>query len=213
MKILLYGDSITDAGREASWTQIGVGYPAYIAGELLAENPEKYEVVNRGISGNRIVDLYARIKRDVWNHKPDVFSILIGINDIWHGLNDDPNDVELERFVKVYRMLIEDTLKVLPNVKIMLCEPFVLKGCATENTEEVPDRYERFCEVYQYAAVVKKLAEEFNVEFLPLQEKFTQAAQNSKAEYYLADGVHPHVAGAKLIADEWMQLFQEKVND
>ena len=206
MKILTYGDSITDAGREASWTQIGVGYPAYIAGELLAENPEKYEVVNRGISGNRIVDLYARIKRDVWNHNPDVLSILIGINDIWHGLGDDPNDVELERFVKVYRMLIEDTLKVLPNVKIMLCEPFVLQGSGTVDTG---DKWQRFTAVYDYAKVVENLAKEYGLYYLPLQAAISAAAEELGAEVVLSDGVHPAINGAKLIATEWLNKFEE----
>ena len=204
MKILTYGDSITDAGREASWSKIGVGYPAYIAGELMAENPEKYEVVNRGISGNRIVDLYARIKRDVWNHKPDVFSILIGINDIWHEIYGE-NGVDLERFERVYRMLIEDTKKRLPNVKFILCEPFVLKGTATE------EKYEEFLEVKKYAAVVKKLAEEYNLPFVALQDKLDEAAAKHGAVHYLYDGVHPDVAGGKLIAEEWLKVFRKEI--
>ena len=206
MKILTYGDSITDAGREASWTQIGVGYPAYIAGELLAENPEKYEVVNRGISGNRIVDLYARIKRDVWNHNPDVLSILIGINDIWHGLGDDPNDVELERFVKVYRMLIEDTLKVLPNVKIMLCEPFVLHGNATD------PHFEKFSEIKEYAKEIKKMADEYGLTYVPLQAKLDEMAAKFSPQAFAGDGVHPTVAGAKVIADEWLKVFRKEID-
>ena len=206
MKILTYGDSITDAGREASWSGIGVGYPAYIAGELMAENPEKYQVVNRGISGNRIVDLYARIKRDVWNHKPDVFSILIGINDIWHGLNDDPNDVELDRFVKVFRLLIDDTLKVLPNVKIMLCEPFVLHGVATD------PYFEKFSEIKNYAKEIKKIADEYGFAYVPLQEKLDEVSAKFSPQAFAGDGVHPTVAGAKVIADEWLKVFRKEID-
>lgn len=214
MNILFFGDSITDAGRNRDgslhMSTLGWGFVRVIADRLQGKEPEKYEIINRGISGNRIVDLYARIKSDVWNLKPDVLSILIGINDIWHEINYG-NGVELERFENVYRMMLADTIKVLPRTKIILCEPFVLAGSATNATEEIPERYERFCQVYQYAEVVKKLAEEFNLPFLPLQEKFTRAAQKSKAEYYLVDGVHPHVAGANLIAEEWIDLFQEEV--
>ena len=216
MKILFFGDSITDAGRNRDagthMFSLGYGFVRVIADRLQAAEPEKYEIVNRGISGNRVVDLYARIKCDAWNLQPDVLSILIGINDIWHEISGK-NGVEIDRFEAVYRMMLADTKKALPNTKIILCEPFVLQGSATESTEEIPDRYERFCQVYQYAAVVKKLAEEFDLPFLPLQEKFTQVSNGGKEAYYLADGVHPHVAGAKLIADEWMQLFQEKIND
>ena len=86
MKILFYGDSITDMGRnrnDAPGTvySYGVGYTNFVVGELKYAAPEKYELINRGISGNKVVDLYARLKADVWNHSPDVLSILIGVND------------------------------------------------------------------------------------------------------------------------------------
>ena len=168
----------------------------------LYENPEKYDIVNRGISGNRVVDLYARIKADLWNLEPDVISVLIGINDVWHEVYGK-NGVDLERFERVYRMLIEDTLKRFPSVRFILCEPFVLKGSATE------ERYKEFCEVKKYAKVVKKLAKEYKADFVPLQAKFDEAAKAHGVEYYLYDGVHPDVAGGKLIADEWLKVFKK----
>ena len=214
MKILFFGDSSTDMGRNRElnkstdvWSY-GIGYPMFVAGSLYGENPQKYEVLNRGISGNRVVDLYARIKEDVWDLQPDVFSILIGINDVWREI-EGKGGVGLDRFEKVYRMLIEDTKKVLPDVKIVLCEPFVLEGCTT--VEKGTDRFQRFCEVYKYAEVVKNLAQEYGLYFLPLQEKLNGAAQKFGADKYLFDGVHPMVAGAKLIADEWIELFKKKV--
>ena len=216
MKIVLFGDSITDMGRDRINNQpnilgsYGCGYPIFIAGELYKQDPTKHVIYNRGIGGNRIVDLYARIKMDVWNLKPDVLSILIGINDIWHEIGDK-NGVDIARFERVYRMLIEDTLKVLPNLKIILCEPFVLEGSATDSTPDVPDRWERFLEVYKYAEVVKKLAEEYDLYFLPLQELFTQKAKEFGADQYANDGVHPLIPGATLIADEWVKLFREKI--
>ena len=216
MKIVLFGDSITDMGRDRINNQpnymgsYGCGYPIFIAGELYKQDPTKHVIYNRGIGGNRIVDLYARIKMDVWNLKPDVLSILIGINDIWHEIGDK-NGVDIARFERVYRMLIEDTLKVLPNVKIILCEPFVLEGSATDSTPDVPDRWERFLEIYKYAEVVKKLAEEYDLHFLPLQELFTQKAKEFGADQYANDGVHPLIPGATLIADEWVKLFREKI--
>ena len=212
MKILFYGDSITDMNRfrdheDGTVYSYGVGYPNFIVGELSYKEPTKYEFINRGISGNRIVDLYARIKVDCWNFNPDVLSILIGVNDIWHEI-EGQNGVELDRFEKVYRMLIEDTLKKLPNVTILLCEPFVLQGNATVNDG---DKWQRFLEVYEYAKVVKKLAEEYGLYFLPLQEQLSQAAQGGKEAEYLCDGVHPAEAGAKLIADEWLKAFKTQI--
>ena len=218
MRIVFFGDSITDMGRNREhnkttdiWSY-GSGYPIFVASDLYKIDPNKYEVINRGISGNRIVDLYARIKSDVWNLQPDVLSILIGVNDVWHEINWK-NGVEIERFEKTYRNLIEDTLKALPNIKVVLCEPFVLKGKATENTEDIPDKYERFLAVYEYAKVVKKLAKEYNLYFLPLQEKFVERAEIYGVEPFLYDGVHPMIAGATLIADEWLKLFKNKIDN
>lgn len=214
MKILFFGDSITDAGRNrddiTKQSALGYGYVRVIGDRLLGEAPDKHTIINSGISGNRIVDLYARIKAHLWNHEPDLISILIGINDVWHEISHK-NGVDLERFEKVYRMIIEDTQKKLPNAKFILMEPFVLEGTATCPTEEMPDRYERFKEIYEYAKVVKKLAEEYGLYFLPLQERFNEASAKYGAEYFAADGVHPNVGGSSLIATEWMKLYNEKI--
>ena len=209
MKILFFGDSITDMGRRkdvenGSVYSYGSGYTFVVKSELSRENPVGYEIINRGISGHRIVDLYARIKSDVWNQKPDLLSILIGVNDVWHEINFH-NGVDLERFEKVYSMLIEDTLKNLPDLKIVLLEPFVLKGVATE------ENYEMFLQVKEYAKVVRRLAEKYGLYFIPLQEKFDKAAEEYGVEPFLFDGVHPNVAGATLIADEWMKFFNKEI--
>ena len=212
MKILLFGDSITDADRNRTLnnpehnSSYGFGYPIFIAGNLYGQDPIKHQVINRGISGNRIVDLYARIKSDVWNLNPDILSILIGVNDIWHEISYE-NGVEVDRFEKVYRMLIEDTLKKLPNLKIILCEPFVLQGTATVNTPEIPNRFERFSQVCKYAEVVKKLAKEYNLFFLPLQEKFNEKAKQFGAQALLGDGVHPTAMGHQFIKDQWLKAY------
>ena len=178
MKILFYGDSITDMGRDRESEhpafKMGIGYPNFIAGELHFNEPNRYEIVNRGISGNRIVDLYARIKVDVWNHNPDVLSILIGVNDVWHEWSVQ-NGVEIERWEKVYRMLIEDTKKQLPDLKIIICEPFILEGEATDGEE----RWKKFLEVKDYAKVAKKIAEDYGAYFVPLQDKFDEAAKST----------------------------------
>ena len=209
MKIVFFGDSITDMGRvydAAPHTAhaFGKGYVFLASAELMAKYPKKFEILNRGISGNRIVDLYQRIKCDVWNHKPDVLSILIGVNDVWHEISRQ-NGVELDRFEKVYRMIIEDTKKVLPDIKIILMEPYILEVISTK------DEIEKFKEVYKYAEVVKKLASEYNLPFVPLQEKFNTLAKENGAECYMKDGVHPDPAGARVIADEWLNVFYKNV--
>lgn len=206
MKILLIGDSITDMDRnrttDFAFDSYGFAYPFFIAGELESEFPAKYQIYNRGISGNRIVDLYSRIKIDCWNLQPDVISVLIGVNDVWHEIGLK-NGVEIDRYERIYRMFIEDTKKVLPNVKFMILEPFVLNGTAT------CDNYDEFLKVKDYAKVARKIAEDENCIFVPLQQRFDELAEKFGGENWLYDGVHPSVAGAKIIADEWLKAFKK----
>lgn len=208
MKILFFGDSITDASRNrdkhasTSCSALGTGFVMQIAGRLFEKSPTDYQIINQGISGNRIVDLYARVKKDCWNHEPDVISILIGINDIWHEL-EVQNGVDPERFEKVYRMLLEDTVARLPRTKLMICAPFVLPGSATEA------HMDAFGECAIYAEIAERLAKEFGAEFLPLQGVFDEAAAKYGADVLLADGVHPTVQGAVLIAREWLKKFEK----
>ena len=218
MKILFYGDSITDMGRhrneitgeaENPAFKYGVGYVNHIAGELHYRYPNKYQLLNRGISGNRTVDLYARIKKDVWNHQPDVLSLLVGINDVLSPI-DTGDGLDIQRFERMYRMIIEDTKARLPHIKIIICEPFMLADCPAL-TEEDKMKWEGNPGVLDYAKVVRKLAEEYNLYFLPLQEKFDEAAKKYKPEHYLFDGVQPAAAGAKLIATEWLTLFEKEI--
>lgn len=206
MHIHFQGDSITDVGRNAtrgSMTSIGQGYPLLIHAQLSARFPQKYHFTNAGISGNRIVDVYARIKQDTWNLHPDFISILIGINDVWHEA-DGQNGVDARRFYNVYRMLVDDTMRVLPGVKMLLMEPFVVKGSATEAKWD----YFRDETVLRREAVCR-IAEETNQFFLPLQELFDEACKVAPAQCWIADGVHPTPAGHQLIADAWIKKFEE----
>ena len=205
MKILFQGDSITDVGRNnhsGSLIPIGQGYACLIASRLGADEPGKYEFVNLGISGNRIVDVYARIKCDCWNHEPDLLSVLIGVNDVWHEFGGK-NGVEADRFYNVYKMLVTDTQKRLPSIKMILMEPFVLKASATEGA------WEQFRgETELRAAAVKQIAGECGVTFLPLQAMFDKAAETVPASVWLGDGVHPTPAGHQLIADACIKAFK-----
>ena len=205
MKILFFGDSITDAARAREKTYVpalslGCGYVQQVAGRLLEKSPTGYEFVNTGIAGNRIVDLYARVATDVWAHEPDLISILVGINDVWHE-TDRIFGVEPARFERVYRMLIEETMQKLPRAKILLCAPFMLK------TSGIEKEWSAFCHTHLYIEIVEKLAKEYGLYYLPLQEKIDEAAAKYGAESILFDGVHPALAGATLIANEWLKIF------
>ena len=211
MKILFLGDSITDMSRnretEFFYNSYGFAYPLFVESELSTKHPKQYEIINKGISGNRVVDLYARIKIDCWNHNPDIISIFIGVNDVWHGLFEGiGNGVDIERFEKVYRMLIDDTRKALPSAKFILVAPFFLEGSATN------ERMDEFINIYEYADVVRKIANDYEFPIVDLQAKFTSLAEKNGASYYLYDGVHPTIAASKIIADEWLEVFNTNLN-
>ena len=209
MKILFQGDSVTDAGRTGvSGENLGRGYPLFVAGKLRSQYPDKgFDVVNRGISGNRVVDLYQRWKVDCLNHRPDVISILIGINDTWHERGNH-NGVEVDRYEMVYRELVKWTLKVLPDVRLVLCEPFMLTAdqAADERTPGVnwAPAADWAPEMAERRAIVKAIAEESGALFVPFQGILENALGRAGAEYWLGDGVHPTVAGHALLADAWI---------
>lgn len=200
--ILFQGDSITDAGRSREDdNNLGGGYPHLVKATLGFEHPEEYKFINRGISGNRVVDLYARIKVDIINLKPDVMSILIGVNDVWHEF-DIQNGVDAEKYYKIYSMLIEEIKAALPDIKIMILEPFTLCGDGNRNY------YEDFrAEVEKRAEKAKQIAEKYNLTFIPLQKKLDEADKIAPG-YWLRDGVHPTEMGHELIKREWIKAFQ-----
>ena len=204
--ILFQGDSITDAGRPKDRdADLGHGYAALVAATLGYKCPEEYVFYNRGVSGNRVTDLYARIKRDILNLKPDVLSILIGVNDVWHEYDGNGgNGVDAEKYYKIYAMLIEEIQEALPDTEIMILEPFVLKGTATEEAWDVFRS-----EVEKRAAKAKMIAEKFDLPFIPLQDKFDAATLLAPADYWLRDGVHPTTEGHELIKREWLKFFKE----
>ncbi len=200
--ILFQGDSITDAGRiYENPDSLGSGYANLVSAALGYERLNEYKFLNRGISGNRIVDLLARIKCDMINLKPDYMSILIGVNDVWHEL-DYSNGVDSELFQTYYEIMIVELKKALPELKIMIMEPFLLKGPDTESKWEVFR-----CEVKKRAQAARNIAKKYNLTFVPLMKAFDDAQKDAPSTYWSADGVHPTAAGHEIIKREWIKAF------
>ncbi len=207
-KILFVGDSITDTGRIYSVAyNLGGGYPAMVAGSLGLDKPNCYSFKNVGINGNRIVDLLARIKKDMINLSPDYMSVLVGVNDIGHEFCESPNGVDAELFEVYYDIFISQLLKALPNLKIMILEPFLLKGSSTQS---IWDRYRS--EVEKRADVARRIAEKYNIPFVPLMDKFDNALKQAPAEYWSFDGIHPTYAGHEIIKRAWLEAFNNQLS-
>lgn len=205
MRFLFQGDSITDAGRAnyESPYAMGTGYPRLLEADITF-GQGGHEVLNCGISGNRVVDLLARWKKDCLNLKPDVLTILIGVNDVWHELNWG-NGVRAEVFEQVYRILLKETLAALPDVKIILMGAYVTHGSATDGNWEVFDS-----EVRARREITRKMAEEFRLGYVDLQEVFDRAQENTEPERWSGDGVHPTAAGHELIARAWKDAVKRE---
>lgn len=204
--ILFQGDSITDVGRvREDESSLGQGYPRMLAERLGYEYPGQFRYLNRGISGNRVVDLYARWKVDALNLKPDYLSILIGVNDVWHEI-EAQNGVEAKKYEKIYTMLLEETLEALPDIKIILMEPFVLHGTGTDKAWDVFSQ-----EVAKRQEAVHRIADTFKLPLVRLQDKLNEAERIAPASYWLGDGVHPTPAGHALLTDQWIRVFKTMI--
>ena len=200
--ILFQGDSITDAGRSRMNSgplfgdDLGYGYPRLISNRLLTENSEyNLKFFNRGVSGNRIKDMAYRWEQDAIQLKPDMISILIGVNDTWNylfsGLGASPGE-----YHSVFKELLESTTSRLPNVQLILCEPFLLL------TGEVSEAWRE--DIGERQETVRVLAREYDGVFIPFQSALNDASQKVPARQLLDDGVHPTGLGHKILADCWL---------
>ena len=201
--ILFQGDSITDSGRnreDNSYNNaraLGSGYPMLAGAELLEKHASlNLKVFNKGISGNKVYQLAERCDADCLNLKPDILSILIGVNDIWHKLNGQYNGT-VEIYRNDYIALLERTRKALPNVKLIICEPFAVPG-----VKAVDDRW--YPEFYGYQKAARDIAAQFGATFIPYQKIFDEAQKQAPGSYWTGDGVHPTLAGAQLMAQAWL---------
>jgi lysophospholipase L1-like esterase len=206
---LFQGDSITDGNRSRNndWNHVmGHGYQFIISSKLWYDFPQKgFHFFNRGISGNKITDLTARWQTDTIELKPNVLSILIGINDISAYINGNKN-FSAEQYENDYRLLLQQTKKQLPGIQFILCEPFVLP------VGKVKDRWEEYSsEIKKRQIVVQQLSREFNAVFIPFQSAFNKALTRASADYWIWDGVHPMPAGHELMAREWLHHVSKKM--
>jgi lysophospholipase L1-like esterase len=205
--ILFQGDSITDSGRNKQDNTynnarvLGSGYPMLTGAALL----EKYstlnlKIYNKGISGNKVFQLAERWDADCLEIKPDILSILIGVNDIWHMLNGQYNGT-VEIYRNDYIALLERTKKALPNVRFIICEPFAVPG-----VKAVDDKW--YPEFYGYQKAAREIAEQFGATFIPYQRIYDEAQKKAPGAYWTGDGVHPTLAGAQLMAQAWLEAVK-----
>lgn len=203
--LVFQGDSITDAGRDKrNYNKMGNGYPKY-ASELIAESFPNvdFEFINMGIGGNRTGQLFDRLYRDAIAFEPDIISVLIGINDIWHRYGSDKiatSDMQIETN---YRAILTE-LRKKTNAKIVMLSPYLLdcddKDAMREDLKTV-------------LPIVRRLADEFADAFIPLDELFAEALKTQpEPKYYSADGVHPNANGAAFIGKHYAEAVKPLIS-
>lgn len=200
MKILFQGDSITDAGRDKrNFHHMGAGYPKYAAELIAKEHPDTaFEFINLGISGNRTSQLFDRFYRDGIEFQPDVISILIGINDIWHRYMGERITTTDAQFATNYRAILE-RIKKETSAKIVMLQPFLL---------DAPDKEHMRRDLETVIPIVNELAEEFADVYIRLDELFAEALKTQPApKYYSGDGVHPNQNGSAFIGEHYAKAI------
>jgi lysophospholipase L1-like esterase len=191
LKILFQGDSITDAGRERNHNEsLGDGYVMFTAAWLSALYPEFHlKFLNRGVAGNRVRDLRSRWKKDCLDLRPDLVSILIGVNDIhW-------KPTSTESFRSDYSSILEQTKQL--KSQIVILEPFLVdaNGSFLQLYHKLMDKIN----------IIRELAEEFETKLISLNDVFAKASTKRGSSFWTLDGVHPTLVGHALIAQSWIK--------
>ena len=144
-----------------------------------------------------MLDLKSRWQTDVLNLKPDVLSILIGVNDTFFSKGET-----FEQYEPTYDALIAQTLATLPNIRIILGEPFLLPVGAFKGNYAA-----KLAELKKRQEVVERLAAKYHLPVVRYQPAFDAACKRAPADHWCWDGVHPHYAGHALMADEWLKTI------
>lgn len=199
--ILFQGDSVTDGGRTGASdpsSALGSGYPKKVKEyiDIFCQN-QNLTVINRGVSGNRVVDLQNRWDEDCIALKPDVVSILIGVNDTWRKY-DCNDETPAELFEERYRDLLTRTRKAL-DCQIVLLEPFVIPADS--------EKIKFYDDLIWKIQAIRKLSREFCCQYIPLDGIFASSCVGVSPSVWSEDGIHPTDAGHSLIAKLWIDML------
>lgn len=197
-KLVMIGDSITDAGRarpvgEGLFGGLGQGYPAIVDAILGATCPERrIRVVNVGTSGDTVRHLDSRWQSDVLDLKPDWLSIMIGANDVWRQF-DVPGATEIHVLPAEYEATLDRLIAAtLPGVKgLVLLTPFYLEACRDDAMRARMD---------EYGDIVRSLAARYGALLADTQAAFDGVMQHVYGPQLGWDRVHPNVTGHMVLA-------------
>lgn len=202
--ILFQGDSITDAGRRDAPDGLGGGYVAMIRALLSTKGgTARYKILNRGIGGDRSAELLARWKADCLDIKPDLLSIMIGVNDVWRlmGEWEGQKFISFEEYCANCRELVGQA-RAAGIKHIALMSPSAI----SDNNDPV------ICgHLDQRADFIKALAAEIKAVYVPIREAQKRSFKLYPEIKWTADGCHPTAAGHALFAQTWIETVKPAV--
>ena len=202
--VLFIGDSITDCGRRQFDGCLGDGYVDLFTKLVAADYPErKIKYINKGISGNTIVDLEERWTDDVFSNKFDLLSIKIGINDLHRFLNKREESVPPELFEKTYDTLLERTRKVYKG-PIVLIQPFYLSRDASGAFRKAVLQL-----LPKYLRVVEKMSRKYKTKLVKTHELFQKHLKYRNVDVFCNEPVHPNSFGHLIIAKELFKVLSK----
>lgn len=196
---MFQGDSITDAERDRSDNHNMAGYTKFVEDEL----GDEFELLNYGISGDTSRRALERHIHEVYQVKPDILVLLIGINDVWRNVDKVVEEATTsEEFIDNTLKILNETRKAVPNGKIIYIEPFLLPGFS--------GIYEGGFDLYKKnMALVKASVPQLVNKYISLQDFFFENTKENMT--YIRDGVHPNENGEKVLADSVVKAIRELV--
>ena len=196
--VMFTGDSITDCQHLEIEQPLGWGYPLRVAGEWGLRHPDRPVTwLNTGIAGNKVMDLETRWQRDVLDARPDVVSVLVGINDVgWHTYAEDGYVIPVDDYAAGYDRLLAPLAE--SGAQLVLIEPFLLPlgEDPRKQREDLDPKIQ----------AVRELARAYGAHLLAADGMFAELAATTGPEYWAADGVHPTPAGHAALAAAWLRL-------
>ena len=204
IRILFQGDSITDAGRDREDPHnLGNGYPLYAAREIQNKYPDlSFEFIDLGISGDETKHLVQRCQQDFVDIQPDILSILVGVNDVWHYA-EGRKWLSNEAFEEQYRHVLNE-IKTKTNAKLMMMEPFLIP---------VEDKLFFREDLSLKIEIIRKLAREYADVYLPTDGLLQSAFIHDDPLSYSADGVHPTQKGADFIGKLYAEYVSKLIDE
>lgn len=210
LRFLFQGDSITDGNRGRNEDPnhiLGHGYCFSVSSRIGADFPQYgFQFINKGIGGNTLSDLERRWQTDTLDLKPDVLSILVGINDVNALVDNKANALNANAFENTYRKLLTSCRKQNPNLLLVLGLPFFF---ASGWRKDLYDKWHPL--TVERAEIVKRIATDYDAVLIDYPKVFVKAQQLAPIDYWIWDGVHPTAFGHELMAREWIKQVSKRL--